>query len=256
MDNANQPKKYNKRRFLLLVVFLVLSLIFLCISILPGLVYGSNNGFSTIPIQIHSVDEANYSKDARQATIPGIQLDIIKNIISDSGSSIIEIESRLATLTAVLSSPIPSATPLPNQPTKTSLPPLLFSPTTTLELFATSTYTLTPTISNSPTSSNTPSQTNSPTPTKTTDWFYATNTPTRTATRTPSRTPSRTPTRTPTVKLPNTLTNTPTNTPTGTSTSTPTAINHAPTDLILSNTIIAEDQPLNSSIGHLVTVDP
>ena len=236
MDNANKPQNNKNQRIFLLALFLFLSLVFLCIAVLPGIVFGSNSKFSTIPIDIHSMNEADYSKYDNKITIPGIQLDIIKNIISDSGNSILEIENRLATLTAVLSSPIPSATPKPNQSITTNLPTIILSPTATLTLVATPTVTPTLSFTNTSILSNTPTPTNSPTPSKTTVWFYPTNTPTKTVTKTPTKTP--------------------TNSPTFTLTSSPTTINHAPTDLILSNTTVTEDHPQNSFIGHLVTVDP
>ena len=62
MDTATQTQKNKNRRIFLLVLFLFLVLIVLCVAVLPGLVNGSNNKYSTIPIDIHSIDEADYSK--------------------------------------------------------------------------------------------------------------------------------------------------------------------------------------------------
>ena len=196
----------------------------------PFKVIGANSNNTSIAIDIHSADEANSSQNLNHAVVPGVESDIIRDLLLDRGQPISDIDVRLATLTAILSSPIPSATPNPLQSipstivSPTSPESLLTTPITNIEILAT---TITPTTSNSQTSTSTSTIVTSPTSTITaTKLPAATNTPTVIfATKTPTNQPSNTstlqPTKTSTASATNT-TSAPTNTPTMLSTNTPT----------------------------------
>lgn len=256
MDKTKKNSKNKHSRSLFLVLFLFVSLISFFLAFNPFKVIGANSNNTSIAIDIHSADEANYSQNLNHAIVPGVQLDIIREILLDHGQPITDIDVRLATLTAILSSPIPSATPNPLQP----IPSILVSPTNS-ELFSTTlttnveklTATTTPTTSNSQIPTSTSTIVTSPTSTITaTKLPAATNTPTEIfASKTPTIQPSKTstlqPTKTRTVSATNT-TAAPTNTPAILSTNTPTAKpTNSPTNLPTNTpTITSTFQPTNS----------
>ena len=110
MNSLVQPGKLKKRKFIIFLMLSFLAIIFLCLAIFTFSVSGNTGNIETIPINIHSVDEANYQKDSNHSIIPVVHLDIVKNILHDQGQSSDEIERRLATLNSILSSEIPRAT--------------------------------------------------------------------------------------------------------------------------------------------------
>jgi hypothetical protein len=108
-----------------------------------------------------------------------------------------------------------------------------------------------PTPTPTPTATATATATASPTATAT-GTATATATPTATATETATATPTSTATATPT----STATATPTPTATDTPTPSPTPANGPPTDLSLSATAIAENQPAGTAVGTISGTDP
>ncbi|MEW5828046.1 MAG: hypothetical protein AB1846_04080, partial [Chloroflexota bacterium] len=156
------------------------------------------------PVAIHSGRYADYSADP--GTIPNIGLEIIGEVLVDHGVPTGEIGFRLATMTAALQTPMPSATsaqgvtptptgaestqtsaPLPGQTaTGTASPsPTAWIPFPTLTPFRTATPT--PSLTATASATFAPTFPASPTPTKR-------RRPTRTPTSTPTRRPRRTPT--------------------------------------------------------------
>ena len=113
MEKTIQTVKNKKIRIIIFILFLLFPLIVLQMTGFPLIVIGANNKNLSIAIDIHSFEEANYSQDRNHAIIPGVHLDIVRGILVDRGQSLSDIDVRLATLTAILSSPIPSATPNP-----------------------------------------------------------------------------------------------------------------------------------------------
>jgi len=215
------PRNNNRLGILLLLSFLACALCLCLFTISWWTQAGSEDGL--FPAAIHSGRYADYSADSR--LIPNVGLGIIEAALIDNGAPTQEIRSRIATMTAVLQTPIPTATPadrsrtptLP-EPTSTAPPP---SPTAA--------GTTTP----SPTAwivlpSLTPFRTFTPTPSLTAT-ASATFAPTFTASPRPTkrRRPTKTPTPTATSTSKPTRTATPTSTATATDTATATATSTA-----------------------------
>ena len=175
--------------------------------------------FLQIPVVVQAVEEANYSDGVEEFAFPGVELAIVKEVLSDSqsNSDIDEsLEERVSLVEEQLQQPVPQATnpPETNEEVVNNLP----TPTESgIVNVPTNTLTVSPSITT--TSTNTLTATNSSTFTRT-----ATNTliPV-TATSTRTQRPGNTPTFTQSPSITNTLTWTPTLTvsPTWTSSVTP-----------------------------------
>ena len=176
--------------------------------------------FLQIPVVVQAVEEANYRDGVEEFTFPGVELAIVKEVLSDSQTDDSEdsLEERVSLVEEQLQKPVPQATNAPetNEEVVNNLP----TPTESGNLnVPTNTVTVRPSITI--TSTNTMTSTNTATFTRT-----ATNTliPV-TATSTRTQGPGNTPTFTQTPSITNTSTWTPTFTisPTATFTFTPTS---------------------------------
>ncbi len=201
-----------------------------------------------LPIPIHSSDEADYSADSFPRMVPAVGLEILRAIIRNSDPETEDLADRLATVTTILLTPVPTATPQPataspNNPAGPPGGPPAAPGSPTAPPTATASHTGIPTGTLGPTATPTASstQTETPTPTRT-GTLVALATATRTAppphntaiptfTPTATYTPTDTPTATFTPTDTPTATYTPTDTPTPTftPTDTPTAT-YTPTD--------------------------
>ncbi len=255
IDEPVQEKRRRNRWGIIFLILLLLFLVWQCVLwASPSL--ASDSGISQVPIALQAPDKADYSADPIDR-IRNVDLGIIGDLIAEQQLAREEVEARLMTLTAVLISPVPSATLAPGEthsalsptpdlavnldqtPTATAPPP---SPT---EMKATETATATPTRtpSASPTSTSTnpptatlpPASPVPPTATRTLPPPAPTSTSTPlpptalpTATYTPLS-PTATPTATATF-TPDPPTATPTDTPTATATATPVPPTATPTD--------------------------
>ncbi|MEJ2350721.1 MAG: hypothetical protein P8Y03_13120 [Anaerolineales bacterium] len=256
LDVAWQHEETRHKRRKVLALFLILLLVFTCLMVIlvPRWV-ASANAMTLLEVDLHSSAEADYRADTRLERVPGISLAILKDVILDNEPSATDWADRLATVTAVLGSPIPTMTPA-----LTSAPALARTavvPTENVSQVIASTATQlpnpTPSVSSTPTAAPTPTIITmaSPTPESTatrnlvvptrtptpTSRIRATPTRTPTATQTPTYTPTNTPTlptapaasptptqtRVSTLTATPTMTYTPTFTPTSTSTGTPTS---------------------------------
>jgi hypothetical protein len=243
-DVAGQQDETGRRRRKVLALFLMLLLIFTCliIALLPRWV-ASANALTLLEVNLHSSGEADYSADPRPERVPGISLAILKDVILDNEPYATDWAERLATVTAVLGSPIPTMTPA-----FTANPALVETmalPTENISQVIASTATQpaipTPTVASTTAATSTPTliSASSPTPEPTETGNPAvpirTPTPTSRIAGTPTRKPTGTqtltytPTNTPTVPTAPAAsqTHTPTPTPTPTATFTPTG---KPTD--------------------------
>jgi hypothetical protein len=258
MKNSKQTGKNKITRIIIIILFLIIALTIFLLAGFPSIVNGANNKNVSVAIDIHSFEEANYSQDLNHAIIPVVQLDIIRGIMVDRGQPISDINDRIATLTAILSSPIPTATPNPLEPTfsmtisgtNSEIP--LPSPTTTIEILSSIIATLTtnsqtPTPTSTLLTSHTPTitATKLPSLTNTSTVIYATNTPTKL----PTSTSTIRPTYTSTKQATNTATTNPSNTPTLHPTNTPT------TQASITQTLQPSSTP-TSQAGNTATLQP
>lgn len=150
-----------------------------------------------VPLALLATGTADYSADDQQVSLLPVNLAILSSILEDLGGQPENLPARLASLTAVLQEPVPTATrsirftrnPSPT-PTDTPVPP---PPTAT----GTATTTRTPTVTQSTTPTHTrtflPTSTQTQIPTAT---FTRTLTLTRTQTRTSTSVDTITPTET------------------------------------------------------------
>lgn len=221
-----------------MIVLLVLAvvLLFACLLFLP-LLELPGAARSTIDIVLQSTGQADYSAEKRSLLLPEISLDIIAAVIGDESSEGDRLV-RLATLTAWLSTPVPTMTPRPTRlviapgrptahPPRSTPADTAGSPTHTPGLTPSASFSPTPAASATaeiagttvyePTQAAATSQ-----PSRTPQHSTVTATVAKTITRTPAPTPTNTSTNTPTLTPTNTPTPTSTNTPTPTSTPTPT----------------------------------
>jgi hypothetical protein len=181
--------------------------------------------FLQIPVVVQAVEEANYRDGVEEFTFPGVELAIVKEVLSDSQTDDSEdsLEERVSLVEEQLQKPVPQATNAPetNEEVVNNLP----TPTESGNLnVPTNTVTVRPSITI--TSTNTMTSTNTATFTRT-----ATNTliPV-TATSTRTQGPGNTPTFTQSPSMTNTSTLTPTFmvSPTWTSSVTP-SLTYTPT---------------------------
>lgn len=235
-DETGQQKETKLRRRKVLALFLFLLLAFICsiIGLLPQW-FASAKSLTLLDVTLHSSGEADYSADPRPERVPAISLAILKDIILDNEPYATDWAGRLATVTAVLGSPIPTMTPAftPGPaPVRTVLVPtenISQSPDST----ATQLADPAPSVSSTPMAAPTPtvitvaSLTPEPTGTRNAALLTRTPTPTSRIRGTPTRTPAATqtttctPTNTPTVFTGPAVTSTPTLTSTSILTATP-----------------------------------
>jgi hypothetical protein len=178
-------------------IWFVLGFVSLCLFLILGwsLFSGIRAAF-WVPVNLHSILEADYSADFRTGRIQPVNLQVIGEALQDAhpgqnDTQNLSIPERYATLEMALKTPVPTVTPFPGQASSTpSVTPTatqsLSTPTTTRTQTATPSRTATITASPSPT----------------TRYFYPTASPQPTNTRRPRQTnnPGATsppPTRTP-----------------------------------------------------------
>jgi hypothetical protein len=238
LNVAGQQEETKHKRRKVVALYLILSLAFTCLMIIlvPRWV-ASANAMTLLGVNLHSSAEADYRADPRPERVPGISLAILKDVILDNEPFATDWADRLATVTAVLRSPIPTMTPA-----FTSAPALIQTAvvaTQNISQVTVSTATQianpTPSVGSTPTAAHTPTVITVSSPTPEPTWTRNAAVPTRTqtptsripgaATRTPTATQTLTyaPTNTPTVSTPPAATPTPTLTSTSTLTATPTA---------------------------------
>lgn len=236
MAEQQDETKRKHRKVLAFLLILLLALTCLIITLLPQWLASAKMP-TLLPVNLHSSGEADYSVDPWPRRVPGISLAILKDIILDNEPYATDLADRLATVTAVLGSPIPTMTPaFASAPTLVQTAAV---PTENISQIIASTATQIPnptlSVSSTPTAARTPTvvMASSPTPepTGTPNKVVPTRTPTPTSripgtlTRTPTATQTLTytPTNTPTVSTAPAATHTPTPTTTSTLTATPTA---------------------------------
>ena len=100
-------KDEQRDKLLLLLFFITFSI--LVFSLLQN-VQNQKKTSDELPLSLHSVREADYSRDHEFLINPSFNLRILRDIFIDQGLEDDAINSRLETLTAVLLSPIPTAT--------------------------------------------------------------------------------------------------------------------------------------------------
>jgi hypothetical protein len=236
LDVAGQHEETKHKRRKVFALFLMLLLAFTCliIALLPRWV-ASANAMTLLEVNLHSSGEADYRADPRPERVPGISLAILKDVILDNEPYATDWADRLATVTAVLGSPIPTMTPA-----FASAPALVQTAvvpteniTQTIAGTATQLPSPTPSVSSTPTDAPTPSvvtvSSPTPEPTATRNMVAPTRTPAPTSgirgtparTSTATQTLTNTPTNTPTVSTAPAATPTPTQTSTSTLTATP-----------------------------------
>jgi len=204
--------------------------------------------FFQVPVVVQAVEEANYRDGVEEFAFPGVELAIVKEVLSDSQTDAdngVSLEERVSLVEEQLQQPVPQATnppetneevvnnlPTPtetgnlNLPTNTLTVNSLLTPTRTNTLTATHTGTFTRTATNTlipvtATSTRTQGPGNTPT-------FTLSPSMTNTATWTPTFTVSPTWTSSVTPTFTFTPTNTHTFTPTWTNSVTP-SLTHTPT---------------------------
>ncbi|HAV78859.1 MAG TPA: hypothetical protein DCX53_16025, partial [Anaerolineae bacterium] len=139
------------RKELFLIIFFLV--IFACVIILPIVTQWQDRS-TLLPVSLHSIREADYSPDRDGSWIPIFNINIIRDILLDLNLPSDDYQNRMATITSVLLSPIPTATgvltnqgtataigtntPVPNA-TSTSLPTAITSPNPTLTPASTAT---------------------------------------------------------------------------------------------------------------------
>ncbi len=175
IDEPVQEKRRRNRWGIIFLILLLLFLVWQCVLwASPSL--ASDSGISQVPIALQAPDKADYSADPIDR-IRNVDLGIIGDLIAEQQLAREEVEARLMTLTAVLISPVPSATPAPGETHSAPSP----TPDLAVNLDQTPTATAPP-----------------PSPTE----MKATETATATPTRTPSASPTSTSTNPPTATLP------------------------------------------------------
>ncbi|MEN4041183.1 MAG: hypothetical protein ROW52_08650 [Anaerolineaceae bacterium] len=233
-----QNEKRGLRKFeLYLPILLLLGLVGLGAVLAPRWIRNSSP-LAFLNVSIRAVFQADYSAEVIDRDIPVIGMGIIRDAILDENPRAADVDIRLETVQAALSTPVPSmtwaatelATPVPGEtsPPEATRTPILPTPTlqATATLFASPSPVASPTatrfiivVTRTPTATSTLTRVATRTPTKTQTPTIPTTTPTPTETSTPTATETATPTPTET----GTPTATETATPTPTETGTPTA---------------------------------
>lgn len=126
-QNISQTKK--QRDYLFLFLLLLTFSILFC-AFIPGWI-NANNPPTELPFSLHSVNEADYSREQGRPGIPEISIEIVRDVMRDLHMEENEIEKRMGTLSVILLTPIP-------QSTGTLIPPI--TPPTTLTLAPSPTF--------------------------------------------------------------------------------------------------------------------
>ncbi|TLN20068.1 hypothetical protein FDZ74_05695, partial [bacterium] len=108
------------RRRTVITALVILACLFTLLFILLPIVSASSVDSAILPVSLHSARDAVYGFDRAGGGLPAVSLNIVRDAILDqqtgAGVAQIDVENRLATVTAVLLAPIPSATPRPTGP--------------------------------------------------------------------------------------------------------------------------------------------
>jgi hypothetical protein len=182
-----------------LAIWVILGCVSLCLFLVLGwsLFAGIRDNF-WIPVNIHSILEADYSADFRASLIQPVNMRVISEALQDEyyaphsdpyATQKMGAPERYATLEIALKTPVPTVTPFPGQATATPTP----TPTATQAA-------ATPTRTRTATPTRTVTVTASPTPTGA--YLYPTQPPQPTNTRRPHQTSNPQPTSTPTTRPP------------------------------------------------------
>ena len=111
---------------------LIVMIIFFSIALILPQWFARAQAQTRLPISLHSNEEADYSADPHPKYVPAIGLGILQDILTENTVSPEEVSARMATVTAVLNTPIPTATPAPGlRPAATSVPLQPENPTAT-----------------------------------------------------------------------------------------------------------------------------
>lgn len=204
---------------------LLIALVFLLVSCSMGSFIGASlwnePGIRRAPLAMHSVLQANYSADPRQARRPVVQIELIQDALQDQPDA--SLDKRFSDVKNSLQTPVATVTPLPGLQLPTSTP--TNHPPTQIPQSATPSPTQRESIR--PTAERFTSTPDFLRPTLT---LYPTRTPTSTASRPAIRQDTATPTATPMpTRPPATATSAPQPTATRPPTQAPTATRPPPT---------------------------
>jgi len=126
--------KGKRLRYSFLLFFLFISICYLCVFIIP-IRASSSQSEVFLPVSLHSVTDADYGFETGGFPVPAISLNIIREVLGDQRPRPIDVNSRMATVTAILIAPIPTATFGPNSSGGAIIPTptihLKLKPTTT-----------------------------------------------------------------------------------------------------------------------------
>jgi len=178
-------------------VWMVLGFVSLCLFLVLGWsLFSGIRGVFWVPVNLHSILEADYSADFRAGRIQPINIQAIGEALQDeytdpNAPQKIGVPERYATLEMALKTPVPTVTLFPGQATGTPT----WTPTVTRAL-----ATPTPTRTRTTTPTRTATTTASPTPTEL--YFYPTSPPLPTNTRRPRSTNNPEPTSAPPTRPP------------------------------------------------------
>jgi len=188
--SAEESKWIERLRKAIVLLLLLIALILLWIFFPRN---NQGNKYKEIPINLHSVVEGNYHADPTRFWNPGVNLTILKDIITELEPDSENVEERVDLVFVTLSAPVPTAQPQPTDPefTKTAVPGNPTSPS-----LQTTTKNPTEYGTDSPTPTGTlPTPTNTPSPNLTeTSQISSTTTTTLTSTPTPDKTKKQSPT--------------------------------------------------------------
>jgi hypothetical protein len=112
-------KKGKRLRYGLLLAPLVFCLSYLFVFIIP-IQADNSQPESFLPVSLHSARDAEYGFESGGEPVFAISLNIIQEVLGDQRPRPIDLNARLATVTAILVAPIPSATMGPNSIGRTS----------------------------------------------------------------------------------------------------------------------------------------
>jgi len=113
MKTREQWKLQSYWFFSFLVIFLLLLVIIGLGILIQGINAKNNNKHQTLPISLHSAADADYSRDFRDQLNPKIDVSIVFDIIKEESMPNEDVDSRIQSVSDVLSSPVPTATPIP-----------------------------------------------------------------------------------------------------------------------------------------------
>jgi hypothetical protein len=218
-ERVNLPKepKRNRREFLFILFFQVLSVILCSLSFVVNNRVSHAEEF--LPISMHAFRNGDYSSDELSLSFKRAKLSLIEGVLQDRDPSATDIAFRITEVAINMLTPVPTVTPNYDEilqpdagtPTNTTLP-RTDQPTTTETIVPPKTLTSTPDYGVTYTPTTFPTFTKTPLATPTT-----------------TRTPTTTPKRIPTFTYTPTRTSTPTETSIPATTFTPT---HSPTSTL------------------------